>query len=124
MIYLIFHCNFLTVFWSLADLKDVSIANPSRSMDGTTIRPLYNAVWNLDSFCISFCMLSGIWTAFRLGDLLKRRASLNVDGGKSPFFSPLMKRQVGNIESMLCTLSPLAADAGEAAQGMKYRCGF
>ena len=52
MIYLIFHCNFLTVFWSLADLKDVSIANPSRPMDGTTIRPLYNAFWNLDSFCI------------------------------------------------------------------------
>ena len=52
MIYIIFNCRFLTIFLILADLKDVSIANPSRPMDGTTIRPLHNAFWNLDSFCI------------------------------------------------------------------------
>ena len=51
-IYIIFNCRFLTIFLILADLKDVSIANPSRPMDGTTIRPLHYAFWNLDSFCI------------------------------------------------------------------------
>ena len=75
MIYLIFHCNFLTVFWSLADLKDVSIANPSRPMDGTTIRPLYNAFWNLDSF--------STWRSTeKEGELERRR-------GKESFFFPI-----------------------------------
>ena len=61
-------CGILTLCCGLADSKSIS-ATSSRPMDGTTIRPLYNAFWSIDSFCIYQQGVTDIMHTWSLGIL-------------------------------------------------------